>query len=75
MFSSKIKKKIKLQHFNWRDFHIHRKAEKIIWNETMLKEKKLKFKLTKDGKVSTVGTNESKHLPWHSINTSLLYTF
>lgn len=39
------------------------------------KKKELKFKLSTDGKVSTVGTTESKHLPWHSINTSLLYTF
>jgi len=39
------------------------------------KKSELKFKLSKDGKVSTVGTTESKHLSWHSINTPLLYTF
>lgn len=44
------------------------------WDYMEIKEE-LKFKLSKDGKVSTVGTTESKHLPWHSINTSLLYTF
>lgn len=41
----------------------------------MERKNELKFKLSKDGKVSTVGITESKHLPWHSINTSLLYTF
>lgn len=44
------------------------------WDYTKIKEE-LKFKLSKGGKVSTVGTTESKHLPWHSIKTSLLYTF